>query len=260
MVGRMAWTVSIDGGARGNPGPAAAGVQICDDSGDAVLAAGFFLGHLTNNQAEYHGLLKALQLLTRTQARNVEIIADSQLMVRQINGQYRVKAPGLKPLFDQARTLLEGFDRWRISHVRREANTQADALANLAMDARADVTETDTLGLLGSKSPAEATTRPGRATRAAPGGPPTGITPPSVKVVVVEPPDPAVCPAALRRSQSFLFTAVTPANLCLKICPTLIEAVRVLQSTETPDVAPTAPVEVRCPETGCGARFVLHPA
>ena len=143
----MAWTAFIDGGSRGNPGPAAAGVHITDSSGSVQFAGGFFLGHKTNNQAEYHGLIKALELLTTAKADSIEIVSDSQLMVRQINGQYRVRSPVLLRLFDQARGQLDQFDRWKMRHVRREQNTSADELANRAMDDGADVVRTDPLGL-----------------------------------------------------------------------------------------------------------------
>ena len=143
----MAWTAHIDGGSRGNPGPAAVGVHLADPTGAPVFAAGFSLGRKTNNQAEYQGLLTALEMLGRAHADEIEVVSDSELLVRQINGEYRVKSPILKPLFDQARLLLGGFRQWRVRHVLREYNVKADALANRAMDARADVIEHDPLGL-----------------------------------------------------------------------------------------------------------------
>jgi len=132
----------IDGGSRGNPGPAAAGVAVVDaDSGRPVRKAGFFLGEMTNNQAEYHGLLRAIEICRELGADRVSIVSDSQLMVRQIHGEYRVKSSTLKPLHRKALDALDGFEAWDMSHVLREQNEQADALANEAMDAQTDVTD-----------------------------------------------------------------------------------------------------------------------
>lgn len=139
----MKLTIHIDGGARGNPGPAGAGVSIVDDDGRAVFEAGFFLGRMTNNMAEYNGLLRALAVAARAEATALDIYSDSELLVRQINGEYRVKSPKLRDLFDEASARLRRFADWRVSHVRREGNERADALANAAMDAGEDVIVTD---------------------------------------------------------------------------------------------------------------------
>ena len=133
-------TIFIDGGARGNPGPAAAGVVIQDAaSGKFLHEAGYFLGKTTNNVAEYQGLLHALARAQELQAKSIEVHSDSELLVRQINREYRVKTAHLRPLFDEAQRLLAQFDSWSISHLRREDNTLADELANRAMDAGDDV-------------------------------------------------------------------------------------------------------------------------
>ncbi len=135
----MHCTIHIDGGARGNPGPAAAGVVIVDaDNDQPLLEAGYFLGKTTNNVAEYNGLLRALDAAADLGAGRIDIHSDSELMVRQIHGEYRVKSPDLKPLFQQAVQRLAGFDNWTLTHVRREKNKRADQLANIAMDAQAD--------------------------------------------------------------------------------------------------------------------------
>ena len=135
--------IHIDGGARGNPGPAAAGVCITTpDGSEALHEAGYWLGELTNNEAEYQGLLHALKAASQLGFESVAIRSDSELMVKQIKGEYRVKAANLKPLFAEARKLLGGFPAWGIEHVRREKNKRADQLANLAMDAQRDVIET----------------------------------------------------------------------------------------------------------------------
>jgi ribonuclease HI len=130
-----------DGGARGNPGPSAAGVVVEDSRGHALVRKGILLGRGTNNEAEYRALIAALEEATKLGAAEVEARADSQLLVRQIEGRYRVKAANLKPLFAKVRGLLASFERWRVVHVPREENVEADRLANMALDACADVDE-----------------------------------------------------------------------------------------------------------------------
>jgi len=130
----MAIVVYIDGGARGNPGPAGYGVRIEDERGDLVEEFHGFLGSSTNNVAEYHGLLAALRYAQLHGHRVVRIKSDSELLVKQMKGEYRVKNAGLQPLYQQARTLAAALDRVSYEHVRREQNKDADRLANLAMD------------------------------------------------------------------------------------------------------------------------------
>jgi ribonuclease HI len=125
---------AFDGGSRGNPGTAAWGVAVLDDSGACIEEHAGLLGHATNNVAEYHGLLEALKLAKNAAARRVEIFSDSELVVRQIEGRYRVKNPGLKPLFAEAMGYIAGFESFRISHVKRENNAAADRLVNEALD------------------------------------------------------------------------------------------------------------------------------
>jgi ribonuclease HI len=133
----MDCTIYVDGGARGNPGPAGAGVVITDTHNGALLhEGGYFLGRATNNVAEYRGLLQGLQLASQLGATAVQIVSDSELMVKQLNGEYRVKSPDLKPLYDQVRQFLQPLKSWTIRHVRREQNKRADELANQAMDAK----------------------------------------------------------------------------------------------------------------------------
>ena len=137
----MKLTINIDGGSRGNPGPAGAGVVARDGAGNVLAARGVFLSYATNNVAEYTGLLRALETAHELGASDVTIVSDSELLVRQMNGQYRVKNEGLKPLFDQAGSLASQLPRVRYTHVRRELNKDADRLANLAMNAKRDVEE-----------------------------------------------------------------------------------------------------------------------
>lgn len=136
----MRLILHTDGGSRGNPGPAAAGVVLTDaDTGQPVHEAGYFLGRTTNNVAEYQGLLRGLDAARDLGAAELVIRSDSQLMVRQLDGQYKVKSADLKPLFEQAKAKLRHFPRATIDHVYRHKNADADRLANLAMDAKRDV-------------------------------------------------------------------------------------------------------------------------
>lgn len=124
----------IDGGARGNPGPAGYGVRI--ERADGRLLTEFWrpLGVATNNTAEYEGLLAALRYLLAQGVRRARIRSDSELLVRQLTGVYRVRHPRLRPLYAEARALADRFDRIAFEHIPREANRAADHLANLAMD------------------------------------------------------------------------------------------------------------------------------
>lgn len=127
-----------DGGARGNPGPAGAGFVV-EVNGETICRGGRYLGSCTNNVAEYEALIWGLENVRALGYDEVSVFADSELLVKQINGQYRVKNEGLKPLFLRALTLLRQFSRFEVTHVRRESNKEADAMANEAMDLRADV-------------------------------------------------------------------------------------------------------------------------
>jgi len=131
----MAIVAYIDGGARGNPGPAGYGVRIEDEQGALINEFSGYLGTSTNNVAEYNGLLAALRYAREHGYRHVRIKSDSELLVKQMRGEYRVKNAGLQPLYQQALTLTEGLERIVFEHVRREENKDADRLANLAMDA-----------------------------------------------------------------------------------------------------------------------------
>jgi ribonuclease HI len=124
----------IDGGARGNPGPAGYGVRVENDRGDLVEEFYGFLGSATNNIAEYNGLLAALRYAQQHGHKVVRIKSDSELLVKQMTGQYKVKNPGLQTVYHQAQTLARALDRVAYEHVRREQNKDADRLANLAMD------------------------------------------------------------------------------------------------------------------------------
>jgi ribonuclease HI len=127
-------TAYIDGGSRGNPGPAGYGVQIVDENGQVQAELHQSLAHATNNVAEYQGLLAALAWAQDRGLRRLHIRSDSELLVRQLKGEYRVKNPGLQPLYQEARERVARIGKVTFEHVRRELNREADRLANLAMD------------------------------------------------------------------------------------------------------------------------------
>lgn len=128
----------VDGGARGNPGPAAVAAVVSDPGdpdGEPLLERGRAIGEATNNVAEYEAVLLGLELARELEASQVEVVNDSELIARQIQGRYKVKHAGLKPLHARAKRALEDFESWEIRSVRREANTRADALVNKTLDA-----------------------------------------------------------------------------------------------------------------------------
>lgn len=125
---------NVDGGARGNPGPAGYGVVIEDEVGRPIAELSEYLGPQTNNYAEYSGLLSALNYALRHGFKALKVVSDSELMVKQINGQYKVSSPTLKELYERAMKLIDQLDCFEIKHVLREKNREADRLANLAMD------------------------------------------------------------------------------------------------------------------------------
>ena len=124
----------IDGGARGNPGPAGYGVHLTDDKGTLVAEISRYLGHRTNNFAEYSALIAALEYAIEHGWSALRAISDSELMVKQLHGDYKVKSPDLKELYDRAVILIRKLQRFSIQHVLRERNQDADRLANWAMD------------------------------------------------------------------------------------------------------------------------------
>ena len=134
---KAALRIHVDGASRGNPGEAGFGVHVTAPDGSEVASLFGYLGKATNNVAEYQALLHGLRFALARGASRVEVFSDSELLVRQIAGRYRVKHPGLLPLHREAGALLARFERARLSHVPRERNRTADALANRAVDERA---------------------------------------------------------------------------------------------------------------------------
>ena len=128
------WLLMVDGAARGNPGEAGCGAVIADENGVVVKELSRYLGRTTNHVAEYEGLLMGLEALLKLGQKHIVVQSDSQLLVRQLNGEYRVRDEKLKVLFAQATRLLRQFGSYRIVHVRREMNKLADRLANRGID------------------------------------------------------------------------------------------------------------------------------
>jgi ribonuclease HI len=128
------WLLMVDGAARGNPGEAGCGAVICDASGQTVRELRRYLGKATNNVAEYEALLMGIEGVLEIEIKKLRIHSDSELLVRQLNGLYRVKDEKLKPLYAKAVELLRRLESYRIIHVKRERNKPADRLANQAID------------------------------------------------------------------------------------------------------------------------------
>src|SRR3954453_6064582 len=125
------WT---DGAARGNPGPAGIGAILKSPGGEVLYTGSEFLGHTTNNVAEYKAVLLGLAGALAQGIQRIEVRADSELLIKQLKGEYRVKSPGLRPLFDEARRLLSRFQSLKLTHIRRELNGEADRLANQGIE------------------------------------------------------------------------------------------------------------------------------
>ena len=130
----MKVVVHVDGGARGNPGPAAAAAVVSTPEGEVLDEAAELLGRATNNVAEYRGLLLGLRRARELGATDVEVVNDSELVAKQITGAYKVKHPDMRPLHAEALAALGGFERWTVRSVPRALNAQADALVNAALD------------------------------------------------------------------------------------------------------------------------------
>jgi len=128
--------IYTDGASLGNPGPSAIGATIKDEQGKLIARISQRIGRATNNQAEYKAIIAALEEAAKLGAKQVDISSDSQLVVRQINGEYRVKKAGLKPLYQQVKKLQSLLDGFTITYIPRQQNQEADNLANMALRAR----------------------------------------------------------------------------------------------------------------------------
>ena len=151
-------TLEFDGGSRGNPGPAGIGVVVRAADGTPLVTLGRFIGRATNNVAEYRALITALEKAKELGAKKIQIRGDSELIIKQMRGEYRVKHPDMRELYDEAQFLIHQFDEARIDHNLRHKNELADKLANLAMDRKGEVTEAEDSPL---DAPSPATYAPG---------------------------------------------------------------------------------------------------
>lgn len=133
------YIANVDGASRGNPGPASYAVIVRGPDGKTVFEVGKYLGRATNNVAEYYALITALDYATAQRIERLLVRSDSELLVRQMQGRYKVKSPDLRPLFERAHKLSRGFAHFAIEHVRRELNSDADELANIALDKTSSV-------------------------------------------------------------------------------------------------------------------------
>ena len=265
----MGLLIYIDGGARGNPGPAGAGVSIQCEEGGAFFEAAYFLGTQTNNAAEYLALIRALQRVENTANERISIFSDSELLVRQLTGEYRVKSPKLAQLHEQAQLLLLRMPGWSVRHVRREQNQRADELANLAMDRRRDVIVFDAeRGEAETDEPidvAESTSISTTEVVEQPSSPPAELPPieahtrAGARVTLFKPPRSGICAADMEKLKDFTVEQTLPAGLCLHAAQALLPTVMAILNTDPSEIAGIPTMTVRCMKPGCGAQFHVEP-
>jgi uncharacterized repeat protein (TIGR04076 family) len=252
----MTLKLHIDGGARGNPGPAAAGVVIHDEDDRPRFEAGYFLGRATNNQAEYRALLIGLDAVDAMRPDEIMIYSDSELLVKQLTGEYRMKSELLAPLLEQAQHVLLRY-RWHARHVPREKNKRADELVNLALDRRSDVILIDERGVntdkpIGGNGDAASGGGAGETAIAEARGPDVVVVARTASAS-----DAVACPAPCRKGQRFEFTATMPAGLCVMACRSMLQTVLSMQHAGFEPDEPPPPVTVRCTKPKCGAMWEL---
>jgi len=253
----MNLSIHVDGGARGNPGPAGIAVVLKnEDTGKPVHEAGYYIGRATNNVAEYSALIRSLELAQQYNAASVRIHSDSELMVKQITGEYRVKSPDLQELFERVQMLLLRFDTWQIKHVYREQNKKADQLVNMALDAKADVLITvdgkpgpnaqPAIIPPGTPNPAAGEAAPASAAGAYPSG-----QYPQWTVTVTSRPARAY-PGGCEFGQSFSFGPSTPAGMCVFAAEAMFK-----ESPVTDLKGQGGHVTIRCPQCGAMLRVEM---
>lgn len=247
MIEHSRLTLYVDGGARGNPGPAAAGVVLRNEGGTPLLEAGYFLGTLTNNQAEYSALLIGVRAARQAGAKSLTIYSDSELMVKQLLGEYRVKAGGLKPLFEDVQNQLLGIARWTIHHVLRDKNHRADELVNQALDTGEDVTDVRLID-------APAALSQEREPAAQPGSPGGDERPTRVVMEVVAAALQKPCPDSCTREFRFIIEDALPPGLNLALAGEVLDVVSTLRDRNWSGALPE-PITVMCPR--CKAEFRL---
>lgn len=259
----MRLTLHIDGGSRGNPGVAGAGVVIRTDEGKLVHEGAYYLGEQTNNGAEYHALIRGLQRLNNLSPETTAIYSDSELLVKQMTGSYRVKNAQLAVLHEQAQVLLLRTGRWQMRHIPRSQNSRADALANMAMDAGADIVVFDIDGAAAlpvSPKPISAKLPEGAA--------PTSATSSTcevaddvraVRVTVQTAPVASICPAGKCEFDALTITTQTPAGLCVHAAHALLPTILAIQNTAPDEFLAVPTLTVRCSKRECMACFAVTP-
>jgi ribonuclease HI len=268
--------VHVDGGSRGNPGPAGAGVTISLEDGTLVHEGAYFLGRQTSNGAEYHALIRALQRAARCPADTITVFSDSELLVRQITGTYRVKSPKLAQLFEQVQLLLLKIRCWSIRHIPREENRRADDLANLAIDRRGDVIVFDvdpaaaeaeqSAGLAGRVEGVDADAATGCHTAhpVVPCGSDAGaagtVGVRRARVALARAPQPGGCPAGTCSGEPFTVEHALPQALCIHAAHALVPTILAVLNTEPAEFAAVPTLTVRCMRPECGAVFHVSPA
>jgi uncharacterized repeat protein (TIGR04076 family) len=272
--------VYVDGGSRGNPGPAGAGVAITSDDGTLIHEAAHYLGRQTNNAAEYLALVRALQRVARCGKQPVTLCSDSELLVRQITGEYRVKSPKLAQLFEQAQLLLLKIPCWRIQQIPREENRRADELANLAIEQKRDVIVFDRDS--GARDEFTSAADAPSSLDAGPDRPPVAgesdaapnaaaaeaseVAEPgtegvrAVRVALARAPEAGSCPAGEHPCESFVVESTLPAGLCIHAAHALLPTILAILNTEPAEFAAVPTLTVRCTRPKCGATFHVSPA
>lgn len=219
----------VDGGARGNPGPAAGAYVILNSDENIISSEGFFLGKTTNNVAEYSALLRGLAAVQDLKIKEINIFSDSELVVKQIIGKYRVKNSDLKEIYLQVQQALLSFDRWQIRHIPREMNKQADSLVNEVLDDK-----------LNAPKQVNQSTEPASSTK--------------VMLEVLNPPSEGTCASEMKRGMCFVFSEVVPPGLCICAANSVLPSVIAIRRSPS-DYEDT--LQIRCERPECGAIFKI---
>ncbi|MFH1747607.1 MAG: ribonuclease HI family protein [Planctomycetota bacterium] len=261
--------IHVDGGARGNPGPAGAGVRIETEDGQLLYEGAYFLGQQTNNAAEYLAVIHALTRIQQWPIQPVRVYSDSELLVRQVIGEYQVKSPNLLRLYEQVQMFLLMIPNWSFQHVKREENQRADELANLAMDQQRNqvvfdaelVDDPANMASADNQNPTPA--------------PPAGKAPATeqsredeeslpavdyaVRITVGVPPEGEFCPAAEGFPLDFVVKTVLPNGLCVYAAHALLPTLLGMLNTKSQEFMSVPTLTVRCGRPGCRAVFHLTP-
>lgn len=255
----MELVIHVDGGARGNPGPAGAGVVITREDGSLVYEAAYYLGRQTNNAAEYHALIRALQYAGSRSPGRVTVHSDSELLVRQLTGEYQVRSPRLAQLHEQVQLLLLKVGRWSIRHIDREQNERADELANVAMDRKADVVVFEDGGSANRPTIASAPSAGEPRRRSASADSLAHRREQAVLVTVTRQPGDGKCPAGGFAEDSFAIGAALPSALCVHAAHALLPTVLAVLNTDAHEFSAVPTMTVRCARPGCRAEFQVTP-